>query len=185
VTVDNPAVIETGGSAQNWQATFTISRTGSTMNGLTVYWSMSGTATLTVDYGLTVSNGSVFIPPGAASTTIHLWTINNANFDCLRFAEMLLTSNANYNIGTPAKAQVDIVDDDSPSCVLPPPPPCNCGGGADLVNQNSGVAANPVSQFGAGPVRAFDGVVKEGMNELSSSGFGVPSYQGVAQAQIL
>ena len=47
------------------------------------------------------------------------------------------------------------------------------------------LAANPVSQFGAGPVRAFDGVVKEGMNELSSSGFGVPSYQGVAQAQIL
>jgi hypothetical protein len=166
------AVFEPNGSPTT--GTFTFTRSGDTSQTLNVLYANIGTGTIGVDYNLTPggSSGSVMFLPGQTTVTLTMTTIDNNNFNCLRFAELQILANGmQYTVGTPSKAQIDILDDDSPPCVIPPPP-CGCNGTTDIVGQNSNYSANTVSQFSDGLVRYGDGTYKLGMANLSSSGLG-------------
>src|SRR5262249_783170 len=78
----------------------------------------------------------------------------------------------NYAIDSMHASDIILLIDSLPLEV--PTNTCGCGGGAtDVVNQASGVGANPAAPFSAGAVRYFDATVKVGAADLFSGGFGV------------
>ena len=93
--------------------TFTVSRTGSTANSLSVKFSVSGTATNGIDYSTITS--PVTIPSGASSATIQLSTIDDAAIESSETAILTLTSDSAYIIGSPSSGTVTIFDNDSPN----------------------------------------------------------------------
>jgi hypothetical protein len=108
-------------------ATFTLTRTGSTGAGLSVILVASGSATFGVDYGLTGSNvvgTTVTIPAGSASTNITLTPVDDALTEpddpsgptgpvpAAEVAILTISTSSTYNVGAPAAAQVEIVDND-------------------------------------------------------------------------
>ena len=91
---------------------FTVTRTGATTNALTVKFSISGTAANGVRY--TALGTNVVIPIGQSSATLTVATINNAAQQPTETVVLTLVTNAAYNLGSPASATVNILDDDSP-----------------------------------------------------------------------
>jgi hypothetical protein len=88
---------------------FTISRTGSLDNDVTVYYQMSGTATSGVDYsGL---SGSVLLPAGVASTTLTLTPVDDMLIDGNETAVLTLLPDIYYSIGGSGTDTVTIADD--------------------------------------------------------------------------
>ncbi len=96
--------------------TFTISRTGSTTAALTVYYSVSGTAS-SADYQPSLP-GSVQIPAGQASATITITPVDDPEGEGNETIKVTLVSppdsqaTGNYTIGDPAQAVVTIADSD-------------------------------------------------------------------------
>jgi RHS repeat-associated protein len=168
VAATTPATTDQLGAAP---AVFTISRTGDTSQQLQVNFSGGGTALVGTDWS-GFGAGSVNILAGQSSATVSVTATDDNKFDGPEVVVLNLNTSANYNIGNPGSAIVLLIDS------LPvdvPQDGCGCGGGGgtEKVSQASGVGANPVSEFGDGPVRLFDGNVKAGAAELSSSGFGI------------
>ncbi len=90
-------------------ARFTVTRTGSNSNALTVGYTISGTATNGVDY--IALPGFVTIPSGAASANIAITTIDDALNEGRETVTLTLADSAAYLIGT-GTATVAIEDDD-------------------------------------------------------------------------
>ncbi|MBI5233424.1 MAG: hypothetical protein HY880_03640 [Deltaproteobacteria bacterium] len=90
--------------------TFTVSRTGSTTSSLTVYYSMGGTATNGSDYSSL--SGSATIPSGSSSATITVSPIDDTAVEGSETAIATLSTNANYTIGSPNNATINIADND-------------------------------------------------------------------------
>ncbi|MGE5655863.1 MAG: S8 family serine peptidase [Actinomycetota bacterium] len=97
---------------------FTITRTGSTAQPLTVTYAVGGTATLGSDYidiDITRSvniTGSVTIPAGASSVKIPISPINDSIDEGDETVEVILAADSNYKVGSQSSAQVTIEDDD-------------------------------------------------------------------------
>ena len=88
---------------------YTITRSGDSMTWpLTVFYTMTGTATMGTDY-LALS-GSVVIPAGVASATVTLTPISGAPPVGNRTATLTLTSNSAYTAGAASSANVLIYD---------------------------------------------------------------------------
>jgi hypothetical protein len=93
---------------------FTVTRTGSTANALTAYYTIAGTAVDGTDYNLLP--GSVTISAGQSSTTILITPMSDpAMQDSSRSVTLSLTnyggpSGASYSIGNPASDTVTIDD---------------------------------------------------------------------------
>jgi hypothetical protein len=93
---------------------FTVTRSGSTANALTAYYTIAGTAVDGTDYNLLP--GSVTIPAGQASTTIIITPMSDpAMRDTSRTVTLNLTNyggpgGAGYSIGNPAGDTVTIDD---------------------------------------------------------------------------
>lgn len=111
-TVANAAEPATNGQ-------FTVSRTGSTTNPLTVNFTVGGTATpgsngvVGSDY---VSIGtSVTIPVNAASVTIPVTVLDDNISEASETVIVTLSNNANYTVGSLASAAVNIADNDGPT----------------------------------------------------------------------
>jgi hypothetical protein len=90
---------------------FTISRSGETTGPLTVHFTISGTATPGADYQLLPA--SVTIPAGAASAVISVSPVDDAVVESTETVALSLTSAANYQMGSPASASVNIADNDA------------------------------------------------------------------------
>ncbi len=91
--------------------TYTISRTGSTANSLSVKFSVSGTATNGTDYNQI--NSPVTIPAGASSVTVQLSPIDDTSAESSETAILTLNSDPLYIIGSPSSGTVTIADNDS------------------------------------------------------------------------
>lgn len=89
---------------------FTVSRTGSTTNPLTVNFTVSGSATPGVDY--TNIGTSVTIPAGSNGATIAVNVIDDANFEGDETVIVSLTPQASYTLGV-ASATITIADNDA------------------------------------------------------------------------
>ena len=88
--------------------TFIFSRTDSTASDLTVYYSVSGTATSARDY---ISIGSsVIIPAGSDSVSINVTPKYDTLTEDNETVTVTLSANSAYTIGTPKAATVTIKD---------------------------------------------------------------------------
>ena len=98
-------------------ATMVVSRSGSTNSNLTVYYSISGTASNGVDYA--TLPGSVTIPAGLHTARIVVVPLNDSVVEhvetvVLKLAHPPTNASPAYVIGKPNKAVAIIVDNDQP-----------------------------------------------------------------------
>jgi hypothetical protein len=108
-TVSISAPVDTISEQGNTTGEFTISRGSVTSGDLTVYLAISGTATPGADY-LPLDSTAV-IPSGAASVTLDVIAFQDAILEVTEDVVLTLQTNSNYNVGSPATARVDILDD--------------------------------------------------------------------------
>jgi hypothetical protein len=90
--------------------TFFFTRTGITANALTVYFTVSGTATAGSDYGSLGS--SVFFPAGVTTATKTVTPIQDTLQELNETVVVTLTQHATYAVGSPASATVTLTSDD-------------------------------------------------------------------------
>ncbi|MFC1748885.1 FG-GAP-like repeat-containing protein [Pseudomonadota bacterium] len=96
--------------------TFTFSRAGEITAGLTINYTVSGTATGGDDY--VALPGSVTIPVGSASVDINVVPTTNSVIEPDETVIVDIDSGAGYLIGTPSSATVTIVDDDTAGIIV-------------------------------------------------------------------
>ena len=101
------------------QAKFTVTRSGSTTSGLTVYYTVSGTADFEIqpDYtGLPnfdgVGSGWVTIPAGSLSEVITITPIDDDSIERDEMVTLTLSTDAGYPVIAPGLASVTIASDD-------------------------------------------------------------------------
>ncbi|MBI3885794.1 MAG: S8 family serine peptidase [Opitutae bacterium] len=95
---------------------FTVTRTGSTKNSITVCYALDGTAQNGTDYQ--TLSGAVTIPAGANSATVTVRPIDDSQVEGTETVVATLSANSAYAVGSAAQASVSIADNDS----NPPPP---------------------------------------------------------------
>jgi murein DD-endopeptidase MepM/ murein hydrolase activator NlpD len=102
--------------------TFAVTRTGSTLDALTVYYQRSGTASSGADYlGLP---GSVTIAAGSSSATLPVTPVDDLQPEVTETLILTLRPTPNYAVGTPSSAAVNILDNDGnvpPAVVITSP----------------------------------------------------------------
>jgi hypothetical protein len=91
--------------------TFTVSRTGDTAADLTVYFSLTGTATDALDY-TSSSSGSVIISSGFSSAAVTIIPIDDASEEGSESVSLVISDNAAYTAGSPSSANITIADND-------------------------------------------------------------------------
>src|SRR5262249_24918078 len=89
--------------------TFRVLRTGTTANALTVFFTLSGTATQGTDYQ--PIGTSVTIPAGQSSADITLTAIDDSLVEGNETAILTLSSSADYTVGSPAPPTADLDDE--------------------------------------------------------------------------
>ena len=87
---------------------FTISRSSSS-GDLAVYFALSGTALSGIDY--VPLDNPVLIPDGSTSVTVDVIPFQDLSLEPIEDVRLNLLTNANYNVGSPATARVQILDD--------------------------------------------------------------------------
>jgi RHS repeat-associated protein len=119
ITATDPTATEEGPTSGQ----YTVTRSGSTANDLTVYYTVGGTADyyMEPDYsGLPnfdgMGSGWVTIPAGSASTTMTLTPYDDAEEESNETVIVTLSSESGYLVGTVNAATVTINDNDG----LPP-----------------------------------------------------------------
>lgn len=113
---------------------FTVTRTGNTASALTVYFTVSGTATSGSDY--TSIGTSVTIPKKSASVVKTVTPVNDTLVESNETVVVTLSSNAAYTVGSPSSATVTITSDDVTD-TTPPTTPSNLSStaaGCSLIN---------------------------------------------------
>jgi PKD repeat protein len=95
---------------------YTLSRTGSTAAAVTVFYTMSGSATKGIDY--TNFSGTVTIPAGSATGTMTLTPTDDTIYEGSETAILTLSANAAYVVGLPSSATVTIADNDNSTPAL-------------------------------------------------------------------
>ncbi|PTY04265.1 hypothetical protein DB347_20425 [Opitutaceae bacterium EW11] len=94
-------------------ATYRIERTGDMSAGLSVNFSVGGTASLASDYTLSTAS-PVVIPAGASFIDVTLTPIDDAEIEGDETATITLQSGAGYTPGATPAASITLVDDDAP-----------------------------------------------------------------------
>jgi hypothetical protein len=89
---------------------FTVSRTGPTDSELTVFYTVTGTATQGSDYE--VLPASVTIPSGSATATVTVTPIDDGLVEGAEGVVLLLSPDPAYAVVTPGIASLTIADDD-------------------------------------------------------------------------
>ena len=104
VVASDPTASESGNLG-----TFTVSRTSSN-SALTVFFTLSGTATSGTHYGNI--GASVAMGAGVPTRTVNILPINNAVADGNKSVILTLSTNASYALGSATQAVVTIYDDE-------------------------------------------------------------------------
>jgi hypothetical protein len=92
-------------------ASFTIARTGTTAQPLTVHYSVSGTAIAGSDYPALA--GQITIPGGQSSATIVVTPVNDTAVEGNETVVVIVSADPAYALGANASATVTIADDDT------------------------------------------------------------------------
>ncbi|BAY20472.1 putative peptidase [Calothrix sp. NIES-2100] len=95
---------------------FTLTRTVNTTNAVTVYYTVTGTATNGTDYN-SLTN-SVTFAAGSSTANIDINPIDDLEFEGSETVVLTLATDANYNLGTVKTATLNIVDNDKPTVTI-------------------------------------------------------------------
>ncbi len=106
VTASDPNAAEQGQDP----GVFTINR-GIITGNLTVFYTLSGSATNNADYSSLT--GSVVIPNGSSAVNITVTPIDDPSPESNETVTLTLSANANYGISSPNNATITIADNDS------------------------------------------------------------------------
>jgi hypothetical protein len=100
-------------ASETWPDTgaFTIIRMESNVSPLTVLYSITGSAQTGNDY--TTLSGSVNIPAGSWSATVTVTPIDDTDFEDDETVIATISPDANYTVGSPDSATVNIADNDT------------------------------------------------------------------------
>jgi len=90
---------------------FTVTRSGARAGALTVFYTISGTASNGTDY--TAISGSVVIPDGQTSATITIAPVDDSLIEGSETVTLTLAAGAGYAIGAQSSDTVTIADNDS------------------------------------------------------------------------
>ncbi|QFZ92723.2 Calx-beta domain-containing protein [Synechococcus elongatus PCC 11802] len=113
--IASDAIAAEGGSNTS---TFTLSRTGSTTQALTVAYTLAGTATNGSDFSQL--SGSVTFAAGSNTATVTLSPINDSLVEGDETVVLAIANNASYTIAPgQGSATVTIQDNDTPPVALP------------------------------------------------------------------
>jgi hypothetical protein len=104
VTADDAQASEKGSDP----GIFRIQRTGATSAGLTVYFTMTGSAENGADY--TLIQSPKIIPAGASSLDVKLTPTDDALIEGAETATLTLSTSGNYERGSPDQASITITD---------------------------------------------------------------------------
>jgi len=110
VTIAALDATATEGSATD-TGSFRVTRTGATTQALTVYYTVSGTATRAVDYSNIAT--SVVIPAGSTTATILITALNDTLVEGDESVVLTLSANVSYTMGSQNTATVTIIDDET------------------------------------------------------------------------
>lgn len=108
VTATDPIASEAGPDT----GTFTITRTGSTSEPLTVNYTLSGTASNGEDY--TEMSGTVVIPANESSVDVVVTPIDDSVAELTETVILTLATSENYAVASPSSATVVIADNETP-----------------------------------------------------------------------
>jgi len=114
VATTTPQISENGMDAG--QLVFT--RSGSTAGDLLVNYSLSGTATVGVDY--VAPAGVVLIPAGRSTAVVALSVIDDKVVEPDETVTATIAANAAYAVGSPSAATITILDDDFMTVTIVP-----------------------------------------------------------------
>ncbi len=106
-----PAAIPESGPGQ---LTFTFARTGSTEEGLSVVYTVNGTATPNLDYtGAFAGTGVVHFPPGSSIATLVATPVSDLNVEQDETVLITVAPGTGYDVGSQNSAVGTIVNDDT------------------------------------------------------------------------
>ncbi len=88
---------------------FTFTRFGTTNTAVTIYYTISGTATNGVDYAFLTN--FIVIPAGSLTNTLTVLPLEDGVVEGPRTVTLTLQTNAVYQLGTPTNGTVTIMDD--------------------------------------------------------------------------
>ncbi|MBD2551535.1 S8 family serine peptidase, partial [Microcystis elabens FACHB-917] len=113
VAISSASVAEDG----TYNIVYTFSRTGPNSSELTVYYTLSGTATAGVDFSTLPSSGSSAITFAAGASTATLTIDPTADLDAEsdETVELTLVSGSGYSIATTDPVVASIINDDLPA----------------------------------------------------------------------
>jgi len=97
---------------------FTLTRTGSTANALTVNYTISGTATNGTDYKNL--SGTVTFAAGSSTAFIDINPLDDSLVEDPETVVLTLVNSSNYLVGTSNRATVTILDNDVPTVIISP-----------------------------------------------------------------
>ena len=151
VTVSTPTATATEAGLQAGK--FRLARTGDTSKTLTVYFTVSGSATPGSDY--VALPASAQFPVGAATVDLAVTPLDDSLVEASETVVITLTGSVGYQPGSPATATVSIVSDDvAPDLVVSAlTAPATGGAGAAITvsattkNQGSGQAAVSTTRY--------------------------------------
>ncbi|MFL6198979.1 MAG: Calx-beta domain-containing protein [Thermoanaerobaculia bacterium] len=118
VDATDASASEAASEADTGNATFTVSRTGSTASPLTVRWAPGGTARIGADYSL-AAPWSVVIPAGAASASLTLRPVDDLLAEGDETARVKLASDPAYRIDDAGGSATAVLADDDGTSGLP------------------------------------------------------------------
>jgi hypothetical protein len=97
-------------------ATITLTRTGPTVQSLTVNYTLAGSSG-SGDYD--ALTGTVTFAAGSATATIAITPIDDSEIEVTENLELALEASSNYIVGTPSSASVTILDNDTVVTIAP------------------------------------------------------------------
>nr|WP_281062625.1 C2 family cysteine protease [Limnoraphis robusta] len=111
ITASDSSAAETISGQTANPGQFTITRTGSTANALTVNYTVAGTATKGTDYSNLT--GSLTIPAGSTTATLPVNVIDDSTVEGSETSVVSLSSSSAYTLGSTSSATVTITDNDA------------------------------------------------------------------------
>lgn len=152
----DPAASEPGTNS----GTFTITRTGSTAAPMTVFYTLSGTATAGADYA--ARPGFVVIPAGSSSAPVGITPNDDALVEGNETAVLTLSPRVHYAVGAPSSDTVAIADNDTG------PAPDTDGDGLSDADETALYGTNPSNPDTDGDGMSDGFEVLNGFNPLSA-----------------
>ncbi len=111
--VVNVATFANASEAGSIPGSFNVTRTGNFTQGITVYYSVGGTATSGSDF--VALSGSVLIPAGSSSASVMVTPYDDNLVEWSESVTLTVTAGSGYQVGSSPVATVTIADNDTPS----------------------------------------------------------------------